>query len=726
MKATIELIFYYCRAKSITKFKLPFKESIEEIKSDEYKFDLPKELFKYNKEKSIFSITLYDNIEEYEFFFYVYKGENKVYIQMDYFFKTVFELIIRSDSKPKIIQFKKELKKLDSLGNKKRERITLINTDYNIVINGQSIDLWDIIAKNYNPPNLTKKFFQISAQLDDKYGKQFIIKRIEENEDQINLNFLKNNKNRLYDFLSDFKVCLQKENFALNYMNLQKKYSDIFNMIPPRLNKDNGYINNFLKDNELTDLNIFFIVYFTKIILNNEGKNNQDFLSAVLERAKTEYMYIESKNNIEIDEKIKILSVYILLYNECETKLNLNSLQIRNFIFSERQNNSIMDKVYKFYENFIESLTEESKIFDYLLQLNSGIGFFKKQKVYTFDLTNPDMIKRHLKSLFPKSLTIYNYNDSEERGIAFCSYHTGGIALNEIYLMSKEKYNNIDFNSINPNISEKESNDIAMNIVLYLFHEFMGHKKFHNSENGTLSPQKIVRNNQLIELKYEKEYKKNDDKKEYILTSNIKNKGDSGHFLELCFNKFNHESIFKLLISLENKGKIINRPDLFVNLNETLEKYVILRKIAKEKKISLELNDNMSIEDEIKYMNTKIDIQKYLEEQTLKEEKKDYNKKKKEKKDNLKSINQENKYYMKHLSNIEIEEENYEEEGEEEEEEKKKNKSEKKMERIIKKFHFKNDEELPINIEKKLKETNLSQKDYKDLNYLYLKFIKLF
>ena len=81
---------------------------------------------------------------------------------------------------------------------------------------------------------------------------------------------------------------------------------------------------------------------------------------------------------------------------------------------------------------------------------------------------------------------------------------------------------------------------------------------------------------------------------------------------------------------------------------------------------------------------------------------------------------------MKHLSNIEIEEENYEEEGEEEKKEKKKNKSEKKMERIIKKFHFKNDEELPINIEKKLKETNLSQKDYKDLNYLYLKFIKLF
>ena len=58
-----------------------------------------------------------------------------------------------------------------------------------------------------------------------------------------------------------------------------------------------------------------------------------------------------------------------------------------------------MDKVYKFFEKYIEDITEDNEVFSYLLQLNSGIGFFKKNKVYTFDLTNIDMIKNHLERL---------------------------------------------------------------------------------------------------------------------------------------------------------------------------------------------------------------------------------------------------------------------------------------------------------------------------------------
>ena len=58
-----------------------------------------------------------------------------------------------------------------------------------------------------------------------------------------------------------------------------------------------------------------------------------------------------------------------------------------------------------------------------------------------------------------------------------------------------------------------------MNIVIFLFHEYLGHKKFHNSEDGSCSPKKIVRNNQLIELKYENLFEKTDENSEYILTS---------------------------------------------------------------------------------------------------------------------------------------------------------------------------------------------------------------
>ena len=107
--------------------------------------------------------------------------------------------------------------------------------------------------------------------------------------------------------------------------------------------------------------------------------------------------------------------------------------------------------------------------------------------------------------------------------------------------------------------------------------------------------------------KYEKHFKKNDDRSEYILASNL-NKGDSGHFLELSYNKFNNKLITEILVSMKNKDKLINRPDLFTSSDGILEKYAILKEIVKEKKIVFEFEDKMSIEDEINIMEIKIDI----------------------------------------------------------------------------------------------------------------------
>ena len=91
----------------------------------------------------------------------------------------------------------------------------------------------------------------------------------------------------------------------------------------------------------------------------------------------------------------------------------------------------------------------------------------------------------------------------------------------------------------------------------------------------------------------------------------IKKKGDSGHIFKPNYNKFNNKLIMKLLLSLKNKGKLINRHYLFVGNNNNLEKYVILRTIAEEKNIPLIFNEKMSIEDEIKIMESQIDINEY-------------------------------------------------------------------------------------------------------------------
>ena len=300
------------------------------------------------------------------------------------------------------------------------------------------------------------------------------------------------------------------------------------------------------------------------------------------------------------------------------------------------------------------------------------------------------MVKNHLKELFPKCLAIYDYNNFKERSYeAFYLQQTGGIAINQKYLIPNDKCKDIDFNSQTLDISQNDSNEIAMNIVLFLFLEFMEDKKFHNSESKNDSSLKLVRNNKTIHLKYKLNLKKIDEKSEYILISNDR-KDDSGYFLELSNNKFNYK-----LITIKNKGKLVKRADLFITSPELLEKYVILKKIAEEKEMSFNFNDTTSIEEEISEMKSKIDIDKYMEE-------------KREKEGEINSSDE-----------IEEEEENSEESEEEEIEDK-------RMRKILKKFKFKYDEELLSNVESKMDEKGLSQKDYDDLNYIYIKYMKLY
>ena len=48
---------------------------------------------------------------------------------------------------------------------------------------------------------------------------------------------------------------------------------------------------------------------------------------------------------------------------------------INYFIMNKKEENSILDLVEKFFNDYINSITEDSKIFFKLLELDSGIGF---------------------------------------------------------------------------------------------------------------------------------------------------------------------------------------------------------------------------------------------------------------------------------------------------------------------------------------------------------------
>ena len=134
-------------------------------------------------------------------------------------------------------------------------------------------------------------------------------------------------------------------------------------------------------------------------------------------------------------------------------------------------------------------------------------------------------------------------------------------------------------------------------------HEVFEHKKFALSEEENNSPIKIFnKKNEMVTLKYKYDYDPNDTKSEFILSSR-KRAGDSGHYLELCYGKYNNSLIIELLRNMKNKGKLIRYPELFTNDGKKLYEYVSLREQIKENNINITVKN--VINESIRKTNSK-------------------------------------------------------------------------------------------------------------------------
>ena len=338
--STLELNFFYLQQAFILKFKFSFNHTIIDIKFNDYKINLPDDLFNNGKDKSLISITLYSKEQCQDFPFYVNKGENKVYVGLDYLFWSVYQLIIYSKEKYTISQFRKNFDKFDSLGNKYRSRLTFINTDPKFVLDGESVDFNKISGFNYDDNSESQNdFYQISLRLEkdingNKIKKNFIVKKIQENIEKDDIKSILDNKNNLNDFWTELENALKKDNIITRYENLKHKFRNIFKMKIPYIKENNQYINN---DN-MDDLLSCFIAFFVTIVLRKFSilKEGEKFLKEVFEKAKKDFEVISTKTNLNNEEKLKILSTYLLLYVDCEDSSELKLIKIR-ILFSQKK-----------------------------------------------------------------------------------------------------------------------------------------------------------------------------------------------------------------------------------------------------------------------------------------------------------------------------------------------------------------------------------------------------
>ena len=217
----LELNFFLNVQQLILKFHLSFDELIKDIKPGVYRFKLPDNLFNNGKDKSLISITLYSKEQNQDYLFYVNKGENRVYVGLDYLFWSVYQIIIYSKEKYTISQLSKNFDKFDSLGSKYRSRITFINTDPRFLLNGKSIDFKKIAGYNYNDKSESQnEFYQISVQLekdinDNKMVNQFIVKKIQEDKETDDIKFILDNKQNLTDFWTELEKVFKNDNIIM-------------------------------------------------------------------------------------------------------------------------------------------------------------------------------------------------------------------------------------------------------------------------------------------------------------------------------------------------------------------------------------------------------------------------------------------------------------------------------------------------------------------------------
>ena len=323
MNPSLDLLFFYFSPKQVKKIKLSFQDKIENIERDKMAVPIPETVFKYGKNKIAVQITLYGESDKSEksenYTFNLYYGKNSAYVKTDCFSKYVYELILKNMKNVKIEHGGKEFKELDNLGNKCRERLTLINYDYrDIQINGIIIDLSTIIFENTDSGhNKISGFNQISVL--DFENNIYIIQPIKE-KSEYDANFFKDNKELILSFEKIFNSFLKasSSNYKDVYQNIKDKFKKIEQHGALDLNRDNDYLNTIFSKNSFLDLDLFWNYSLFYFFSGNSIEYmffHQQVILTLIQNIKRIIKELKKNNELPLYEKIRVIySSFTLLF----------------------------------------------------------------------------------------------------------------------------------------------------------------------------------------------------------------------------------------------------------------------------------------------------------------------------------------------------------------------------------------------------------------------------
>ena len=614
-KPKVNLIFYsvFIEEEKIHSYQFSFeKKDIDKhlVANLEHLYPIPEEVFEFGEDKALISINLCDSLGNVitEIKFDIYYCYNNVYIGKENTKSGYnFELDLMNALDLNVYLNKQQFNTFDTVNTKYRKKITILNyKSVFINVNKTKIEIKELIEQCQEK----SFFYRFSINLIEENPK--IIVQPVKKFDKPDLHLLKKDKSFIDIFYKELSQLIEKDSdYKSNYKENIKFFINNIASIEYKLNTSKKYLDKYFKEHNI-DLETVFRYIIFEVFKNHEEKysNDKELFKNLFLKMNNFYNKIKEEDDktLTIYDKINLLKGISNTYLYCNDINELNSIDIKYYIVSKCDKNSIIDKTKIMFNNFLSNLTEDSKIFTYLLNINSGVGFYGKEPVYTFDMTNVSMLKKHLEDIFPKFLIYYHFENDRLSE----TYKTlGWVAIN-VKGLEKYKENEIKCSFDKDLKDEDLSNDMAIDMFNIILHEISGHTKFTYKFSGAKSPLKIINaNNELVKLKSIINYKTED-----------KNKGESGSYAELGLGYYKKTLITSMMYNLNNKGKLFHNPELFTNeTGETLKKYIILKTNIKEHpNKNVNITKDMTIDEEIKEMEKYVNYQELISENNEEQE----------------------------------------------------------------------------------------------------------
>ena len=106
MSSILDLLFFQFISRNVNKFKLSFRNLIENIEKDKMTFSIQDKVFNHGKDKTTINLSIYDEKNRTKNYkFHVYYGKNSAYVQTDRLSKNVYEIILKNLKGVKISEY---------------------------------------------------------------------------------------------------------------------------------------------------------------------------------------------------------------------------------------------------------------------------------------------------------------------------------------------------------------------------------------------------------------------------------------------------------------------------------------------------------------------------------------------------------------------------------------------------------------------------------------------